>query len=121
MYVIIANKQDLDHWQGVVDACDLDAIRARFDENQLPDHMWQGVEDWIVYGRLPGGFLSGMLFNHGVREVIPRADWANKECLLGWVHFVLDLPNIVRQESWIGTEAVEDAIVQAGIEALSED
>lgn len=121
MYVIIANKHNLEHWQNVIAQCDLDAIRARFDENQLPGHMWQGVEDWIVHGRMPGSFMAGMLFNRGVHEVVPRADWANKECLLGWVHFVLGLPNIVRQEFWIGTEAVNDAIVQAGIEALSED
>lgn len=118
---LIYTNQDRKYWQSVINRIDLDQIRQDFDRLALPDRMWDGVEGWIMHGRKPGSFLSGILFDHPVLSVVPRADSENYSKLLDWCYFVSFLHPGLREDHWPGVESIQDDIAQYGMDLLSKE
>lgn len=64
----------------------LGRIREQFVTHQLPDYMWQGIEDWIVHGELPGDFLCGVI-KDSLFQAAHHADQTNKNLLKNYAGF----------------------------------
>jgi len=70
-----------------MDDFQLHRIRKSFDEYGLPDYMWGGLERYLKYGILPGGFLTAVLENN-LSQSFSRADSTNQNLMKEWVGFV---------------------------------
>lgn len=83
--------------------------------DRLPDHMRQGVRDYIEYGLPPGGFLGAVLSNQ-LAEAFARADSINRAAMGDWAAWLWDeAPN----ECW-GSPATVNAWCEAR-QAASEE
>lgn len=54
----------------------------------VPEHTAQALADWVWFGYQPGSFLSGMLFNGPVRNVLGRADNWNRKAIYDIATFI---------------------------------
>lgn len=73
------------------------------DMSMLPTHMREGVRDYVLHGREPGGFLRAVLENDLV-EAFARADSINSALMSEWATF---LYNEMPYEAWGSPEKVE--------------
>lgn len=62
-------------------------IRKGFDELDLPEHMYDGVELYVTQGVMPGGFLTAVLENKLVESVV-KADNHNLKRIREWAAFI---------------------------------
>lgn len=59
----------------------------RADWSLIPQHMHQGVHDYVMHGAGPGDFLTKLLSNDFFGAV-GRADDENQRHLVGWATFI---------------------------------
>lgn len=65
----------------------LEDIQKGFIELGLPEYMWQGVEDYLMRGWEPGGFLTAVITND-LKGAFSRADMTNEHLIKEWVQFM---------------------------------
>lgn len=58
------------------------------DYSQIPDHMQEGMREYLEYGRKPGGFLLALLAND-LHFAVKWADCTNRYKLLEYTDFFL--------------------------------
>jgi hypothetical protein len=78
-------------------------LRAKLHESDVPRHFHDGLVQYVLHGRLPGGFLTAVLENDLV-EACTRADDKNQSKLWNIVFF---LYNYTPASCWHGPENVE--------------
>lgn len=72
----------------------------------LPEHMLDGVADYLLFGLEPGGFLMA-LFSNDLKGSFGRADETNVACMRTWVLFIYnEMPSLAqgsreRVQAWI--------------------
>ena len=69
----------------------------------IPFYMYDGLIFWILYGELPGDFLTAVLKND-LKEAIARADDINRDRLRNYVQF---LYNEAPNQCWGSPEKVK--------------
>ncbi len=79
-------------------------LAEAFRELGLPAHMLDGVTGYLLYGLLPGGFLTAVLCDH-FSEAMARADNQNADAIKGWIGLLRYLPsqsfgNRVAVDAW---------------------
>lgn len=68
---------------------------------KIPEHMWNGLTDYLERGQVPGNFLMAVLQNKFV-DAFAHADHINKPRLQDWAFFMY---NEMPLNSW-GSEAI---------------
>ena len=63
----------------------LDELEAGY--NLIPSHMHSAIENYIIRGLPPGGFLTAVLAND-LMGAVGRADHKNQQALVGWCQFI---------------------------------
>lgn len=66
---------------------ELKLVYDRADWNLIPDHMVEGVKNWVEYGWFPGSFLTKML-EHDIYDAVWCADNVNEGSIANWVKFL---------------------------------
>lgn len=86
--------------------CLLDELKAGY--NLIPSHMHSAIENYILHGFSPGGFLTAVLAND-LMEAVGRADQINQQSLVGWCRFIYNHTPSTSHGSY---EAVEKWLAQ---------
>lgn len=74
------------------------------DLTKVPEHIRYGIFRYVMYGNLPGDFLSALLCNRFAHSIM-RADEKNREALIEIAYFLLhELPII----AWGSERAVSN-------------
>lgn len=72
----------------------------------LPEHMLDGVADYLLFGLEPGGFLRA-LFSNDLKDSFGRADEINVAAMRAWVLFIYnEMPSLAqgsreRVQAWV--------------------
>jgi hypothetical protein len=66
-----------------------EAIREKALMMWIPEHMIEGLTNWILHGRTPGYFLQAILMND-LKEACLRADDYNRTRIWNYVNFLLN-------------------------------
>jgi hypothetical protein len=77
----------------------------------LPDYMRNSVALWLLYGIVPGDFLTAVLCND-LREACLRADDTNKHKLFDYVRFFYNQTPV---DCWGGPLSFEAWRLQGGL------
>lgn len=88
----------------------LEEIYTKADWDMIPEHMHEGLKDYIEYGYQPGGFLTSML-SRDIFDAVWRADRQNEGAIADWVKF---LEWYVPHECHGSEEKVRDWIARGG-------
>lgn len=72
----------------------------------IPDHMVKPIQDYLVKGCRPGGFLTAVLSNNFI-DAIGRADSKNLENIHAWAMWLF---NECPSNAWGSPEIVEEYI-----------
>ncbi len=88
-----------------------------FDACEIPERMHDGLRNWILYGREPGGFLCAV-FRNDLMDAIGRADDENKVKLWRYAQY---LYNYAPAGAWGSEEAFETWAKQGGLHGTVAD
>ncbi len=61
-------------------------LEIQLEQCGIPDYMWDGVINYILYGIEPGSFLSSVIVNN-LREAVANADDNNIKLLPNYINF----------------------------------
>lgn len=67
-----------------------------FQEQELPEYMWGGLQNYLLYGVPPGDFLTGVITND-LRGAVWHSDSMNRPAIAKWVFFFY---NFAPASSW---------------------
>ena len=81
-----------------------DALKRELVRCDIPEHMHEGLIEWILNGRPVGNFLTAILEND-LREACARADEKNKYRLFNYIQF---LHNNAPMGCWGSPELTEE-------------
>lgn len=86
---------------------------ARLEDGRhlIPDHMFEGIQRYVMRGIPGGSFLTAILCNDFMKAV-GQADAENQRALVGWAHF---LYNNVPSGCYGSAEKVATWIAEGGI------
>ncbi len=85
-----------------------------FHEYVIPDHMAEGLRDYVNHGREPGHFLAAVLENDLV-EAAGKADFVNMANLPAFAAF---LYNYAPRGYWGSREAVREWVQAGGLQGM---
>lgn len=85
------------------------------EEHDIPEHMREGISNYVMYGIPAGGFLFSLLTNKLV-ETFLRADGINKEKISDYVSFIY---NCLPAGCWGNEEAYKEWIELKGFSRLN--
>lgn len=77
---------------------------SRWGEQEVPSHTQQSLEDYLIHGYPPGGFVTSVLTNN-LYGAVARADHVNKRNVMAIADWVM---NYAPEQSWGSDEAVAD-------------
>lgn len=78
----------------LIPAMDIERLRESLHEHAIPEHMHEGVINYVAHGVPPGHFLRAVLEND-LKEAVARADYLNELSLAAYVKVLYnDAPGI---------------------------
>ncbi len=75
----------------------------------LPEHMWDGLRDYVMEGVPVGSFMESILSGGAWTDVLSKADAENQRAIMSWCRFIYNYVPAAcwgthqRYNNWVGS------------------